>query len=380
MFGGDHHWENTVDVTDFSVKRKLTEEGVTVRICVKLSRGKKKLLDRTPQTEFVSEQGTKAVFDPVSGGLASYAMEGKEYLKGAAFTPVVYDDNPDPWGWHMSTVGKNYTAAACKTPLRVIERGDLLTTVESLYETGKSDVRVAYTLYKDFNYIDVTVNVYWNDAGKGLKLEIPVAEIGKFLGQTAFGTQTYTQDLEQCSQRFVGMFIGDKLLTVFKDGTYGCSLEDGVLYLDLLNGSVYCAHPVGDLPIMDEDRFQRYIDLGRHEFTFRLEVCDECDLDRKATSFTQKPYALNFYPHGTGKRYETAPVILSDPSVTLSCFRKTDADTYMVRLYNGSETGKSCTCDVLGQSLELSFGKYEVKTLLLRNGELTEQRSMLALS
>jgi hypothetical protein len=73
-------------------------------------------------------------------------------------------------------------------------------------------------------------------------------------------------------------------------------------------------------------------------------------------------------------------VILSDPSVTLSCFRKTDADTYMVRLYNGSETGKSCTCDVLGQSLMLSFGKYEVKTLLLRNGELTEQRSMLALS
>jgi hypothetical protein len=28
----------------------------------------------------------------------------------------------------------------------------------------------------------------------------------------------------------------------------------------------------------------------------------------------------------------------------------------------------------------LSFGKYEVKTLLLRNCELTEQRSMLALS
>ena len=362
-----------------AIKTTLNPLSMT-RFDVEVSRGKKKLLDRTPQTEFVSEQGTKAVFDPVSGGLASYAMEGKEYLKGAAFTPVVYDDNPDPWGWHMSTVGKNYTAAVCKTPLRVIERGDLLTTVESLYETGKSDIRVAYTLYKDFNYIDVTVNVYWNDAGKGLKLEIPVAEIGKFLGQTAFGTQTYKADLEECSQRFVGMKMGDKVLTVFKDGTYGCSLENGKLYLDLLNGSVYCAHPVGDLPIMDEDRFQRYIDLGRHEFTFRLEVCDECDLDRKATSFTQKPYALNFYPHGTGKRYETAPVILSDPSVTLSCFRKTDADTYMVRLYNGSETGKSCTCDVLGQSLELSFGKYEVKTLLLRNGELTEQRSMLALS
>jgi alpha-mannosidase len=166
---------------------------------------------------------------------------------------------------------------------------------------------------------------------------------------------------------------------VFKDGTYGCSLEDGVLYLDLLNGSVYCAHPVGNLPIMDENRFQRYIDLGRHEFKLRLEICDEADLDRKATAFTQKPYALNFYPHGTGERHETPAVTLSDETVTLTCFRKVDADTYMVRLYNGSDGDKTCGCTVFGKAVDLSFGKYEVKTLLYRNGEPTEQRSMLAL-
>ena len=199
------------------------------------------------------------------------------------------------------------------------------------------------------------------------------------MGQTAFGTQTYTNDLEQCSQRFVGVFIGDKLLTVFKDGTYGCSYENDKLYLDLLNGSVYCAHPVGNLPIMDENRFQRYIDLGRHEFSFRLELCDLNDVERKAAAFTQKPYALNFYPHGTGERHETPAVTLSDETVVLSCFRKTDAETYMVRLFNGVDGDKTCTCTVFDKSLDLSFGKYEVKTLLYRNGELTEQRSMLDL-
>ena len=199
------------------------------------------------------------------------------------------------------------------------------------------------------------------------------------MGQTAFGTQTYTQDLEQCSQRFVGMFIGDKLLTVFKDGTYGCSYENDKLYLDLLNGSVYCAHPVGNLPIMDENRFQRYIDLGRHEFRFRLELCDLNDVERKAAAFTQKPYALNFYPHGTGERHETPAVTLSDETITLSCFRKVDADTYMVRLFNGVNGDKTCACTVFGKTLDLAFGKYEVKTLLYKNGELTEQRSMLAL-
>ncbi len=349
------------------------------RFDVEVRRGKKNVLDRTPQHEFVSKEGTKATFDVATGTLTSYIVDGKEYLKGSAFTPIVYDDNPDPWGWHMKTVGKNYRVPECQTSLRVVERGDLLTTVESLYDTGKSDIRVAYTLYKDFDYIDVTVNTYWNDAGKGLKLAIPVAEIGKFMGQTAFGTQIYSENLEQCAQRFVGIESGDKVLTIFKNGTYGCSLEDGVLYLDLLNGSVYCAHPVGDLPIIDDQRFNRYIDLGRHEFTFRLELCDETALDVKATAFNQKPYALNFYPHGEGKKKETAAVTLSDQTITLSCFRKVDANTYMIRLFNNTMDSRGCECHVFGQSLALTFGKYEVKTLLYRDGVLSEHDVMLVL-
>ena len=361
-----------------AIKDTLNPLSVT-RYDVEVRRGKKNILDRTPQTVFDLPDETKAVFDPKDGALASFSVKGYEFLNNGAFTPVIYDDNPDPWGWYLSTVGTNYRRADCTIPLRVIERGDLLTTVESFYTTGKSDIRVAYTLYKDFNYVDITVNAYWNDEGKGLKLELPLPEGGIFMGQTAFGTQTYTSDLEQCSQRFVGVFIGDKLLTVFKNGTYGCSYENDKLYLDLLNGSVYCAHPIGELPIMDTERFQRYIDLGRHEFTFRLELCDLKDVERKAAAFTQKPYALNFYPHGNGARHETPAVTLSDETVALSCFRKVDPDTYMVRLFNGEAGDKTCTCTVFGKSLDLSFGKYEVKTLLYRNGELTEQRSMLAL-
>ena len=361
-----------------AIKTTLNPLSMT-RFDVEVRRGTKRFLDRTPQTEFTTKQGTEATFDAATGALTSFTVDGKEYLKGGAFTPIVYDDNEDPWGWHMRTVGKNYTPATCEIPLRVIERGDLLTTVESLYTTGKSDVRVAYTLYKDFDYIDVTVNAYWNDPGKGLKLAIPVAEMGKFVGQTAFGIQTFTENLEECSQRFVGVESGNKLLTVFKDGTYGCSLEDGVLYLDLLNGSVYCAHPVGDLPIVDDQRFNRYIDLGRHEFTFRLELCDKAAAERKAAAFTQKPYALNFYPHGTGERHETPAVTLSDGTVSLSCFRKVDPDTYMVRLVNNTEEGRACGCTVFGKTIALDFGNFEVKTLLYKNGALTEQRSMLVL-
>ena len=361
-----------------AIKSELNPLAIT-RFDVEVRRGARKYLDRSVQTDFVNNNGVKAVFETENGGLNSYIVGGNEYLKGGAFTPIVFDDNPDPWGWHMKTLGANYRQAKVKTALRVVERGDLLTKIESIYDTGKSDVRVAYTLYKDFDYIDVTVNVYWNDEGKGLKLEIPVKEIGRFIGQTAFGTQEYGQNTEECSQRFVGVEKDGSVLAIFKDGAYGCSVENGKLYITLLNGSVYCAHPVDDLPIIDEQRFQYYIDLGRHEFTFRLEVCKEEELERKATAFTQKPYALNFYPHGNGEKREKSPVNLSNTNISLSALRKVADNTYMVRLINNYKEETTCDCTVFGQSLRLALGKFEVKTLIYENGVLKEQESMLNL-
>lgn len=361
-----------------AIKTVLNPLSIT-RFDVEVRKGTRKYLDRSLITELVNAKGTKAGFDQNSGSLNSFVVDGKEYLGGDAFTPVVFSDNADPWGWHMSKLGSNYRKAVPQTSLRVIERGDLLTTVESIYNTGKSDIRVAYTTYKDFNHIDVTVNVYWNDEGKGLKLEIPLKELGRFIGQTSFGTQEYGMGTEECSHRFVGVEKDGKVFTVFKDGTYGCSIEDGKLYITLLNGSVYCAHPVGELPIIDEERFNYYIDLGRHEFTFRIEVCDENQLERKATEFTQKPYALNMYPHGKGNKKEESPIVLSNENVALSAFRKVDKDTYMVRLINNFSKDENCLCTVFDSSLNLTFGKYEVKTLIYKDGELKEQRSMLYL-
>ena len=361
-----------------AIKAELNPLSMT-RFDIAFKVGKKHVVDRAPIADFETKSGTKAVFDAESGAISSFVKDGKEYLGGAAFRPVVYDDNEDPWGWHLRTVGKNYRYAEPKDVLRTLEKGDLLSEIESIYGTDHSTVSVSYKLYKDSDYVDLTVRAYWNDHGKGLKLEVPLAEVGKFIGQTAFGTQTYTENLEECSQRFVAVEMGDKLLTVMKNGTYGCSIENGRLYINLLNGSVYCAHPVGELPITDPDEFNRYIEPGRHEFKLRLAVCDRDELEREAQKFVEQPYALNFYPHGEGKTHEVAPVTLSDDTVTLSCFRKTHEDTFMVRLFNNSESARKCDVTVFGEKVSLDFGKYEVKTLLLRKGKLIEHDSMLDL-
>lgn len=362
----------------FAVKAKLDPMAVT-RFDIIVSKGEKKQPDRTPQTVFEIGEGTVAKFNAESGCLESFEAYGKEYLCGSAFAPVIYDDNADPWGWWLKTVGKNYRYAKPEVSLRVIERGEILTELESIYTTGKSEVRVAYRLYADRDYVDVKVNITWNDPGCGLKLEIPVKNSDRFIGQTSFGTQEYESELEQCSHKFCGVESEGDILAVFKDGTYGCSVEGGKMYINLLNGSVYCAHPVGNLPIIDEERFNHYIETGRHEFSFRLTACAEEELERLASEFVQKPYALNCYPHGDGRVAKGGTVEISDANVTVSAFREIADGEYMIRLFNNYREERACSCRVFDKSLELRFGRYEAKTLIYRDGELFENDSMLSL-
>ena len=68
---------------------------------------------------------------------------------------------------------------------------------------------------------------------------------------------------------------------------------------------------------------------------------------------------------------------ISDKNITLSVFRYIDKDTCMIRLFNGCNAKKSCTCKVLNKEIHLDFIKYEVKTIILSGDTLFESDSML---
>ena len=156
-------------------------------------------------------------------------------------------------------------------------------------------------------------------------------------------------------------------------------MEKGVLYVTLFNGSVYCAHPIGNLPIVDDKRCNDYLEKGRHSFAFRLALDKREALEKNAIEFTQKPYVLNGYPHGSGKAERESVVTLSNTNVVLTSLRKIRENVWAIRLFNNTANKAECTCRVFGQELALSFGKYEVKTLYYENGVLQEDESMIRL-
>ncbi len=347
--------------------------------------------------------------DGQSGLLRTFALNGKNMIaegtylgQRGACVPVMYDDNPDPWGmggFQLAGMGRDPRAFTLyetgdtgviadgpfvgMAPIGVTEDGCIHTTVECFMKCGNTKARVAYTIYKTNPAIDVNVDIFMQDADKMIKLALPLSAVGDVIGQSVFGTEElYRNGRENVAQRFVGVrdSAGGGVITLFNRGTYGSSYENGVLSMSLLRGASYCAHPIGERAVIPTDKFVKKIDMGERNFSFRLAYAEEAALERLASEFNVPPYACNVFPaedglEGAVRVTVDAPApTLSDKNITLVTMKRQagTADTYLLRLLNNRSESHMCTLTVGDASLDLEFSKYEVKTVKLHNGSLAE--------
>ena len=337
-----------------------------------------------PEGDIAFADGYKSVrIGRQSGLLESFCFGGRELLAGGV-VPVLEEDNADPWGWEMERLGTNarpFTVAAptesgvfggCRS-VSVTEEGELLTEAECLYRGGDSYVRLVYRIWHDMPYIDVVADVLWNEHGRALKLCIPVAGVQCFFGQVAYGTETYAADgKERPAQRFVAVPLEEGgCFTVCNDsGVYGYSMDGQNLYLTLLNGSAYCAHPIEDRALLPAGRYTEFAEEGRHTFRFRIGVFAREACERAAEEFNQPPYSVNMYPHGDGK-VPAPPVTVEDCNVVLSAVRRLHGGGYALRLFNNSPQPRQTRLCVAGQACTATLGAYAFETYLWEKGTLT---------
>lgn len=325
-----------------------------------------------PDGDIVLSDSIKEIkINKKTGLIDSFKLGGREYLSGGAFEPVIYDDNCDPWGWTFDKIGKNPVVAVPDTGNRgmfgdfesvhIIENGDIFTETESFFTANDSKFRIAYKVYKDLPYIDITCDVFWNERQKTLKLKIPTAINGEFTVQSIFGTDTFEQNgFEQPGHRFAAITDKEDSISVFNNCCYGVSAENGEIYLTLLRGVAYCAHPILDRPLIDGTRYIPFVEQGKSTFTFRLAVCKADENTALATEFCEPPYALNAYPDGNGQTVS---------SVKINCKEVVIAALYIdngktvVRLHNSTKKAKKCVLSLGTKEYPLSFGPFEIKTL-----------------
>lgn len=330
----------------------------------------------------------KVVISAKTGLIESYVVDGKEYAKGKLFAPYMYQDSPDPWGMNQPWVGDDPEAFELLAnpdgvfeglkSFEIIEDGDMYLEAEAFFGKGLTRLRIGYKIYKKGTKVDVNVTLFPNEANKAIKLHVPVA--GKdYSGEQMFGAEKLFEDGRECiAHDYVWLNEENgKCLQIITPSTYGSSYKDGEIRLTLVKTATYCAHPVPNRPLLREGIFIGKVDQGQRDFSFRLDVVEKNTLKHNANEFVELPYALNIFPTIDTKCDNGLTIECSNERISTETIRKSvQKDGYIFRLFNNSEDSECATINCGGATIDVKFGKYEVKTLIYNNDTLVETEQM----
>jgi alpha-mannosidase len=256
-------------------------------------------------------------------------------------------------------------------PVRVVEDGPVRTVVEAVFAYGNSAMQLRYLLPKEGTELGLDVRVQWAEKDKMLKLAVPTPMTdGRYVGQVAYGVGALPSEGDEAvSQKWSAVVDGERALTCIDDGIYGSDFSDGELRLSLLRSPAYAGHPIGERPVVPQDRFTPRIDQGERRYRFWFNAGPRDDrlaaVDREALTKNEQPFALSFFPHGGGVPVKPGPV-LTDDVVQLTAFKRAeDGDGYILRLYEPTGTARvtEVALPALGMSTLVRLEGFEVKTL-----------------
>lgn len=358
-------------------------------------------LDKRPITP-CEETDTHIVFsnshmnvliNKTTGLIDKYEVNSKNILKENSGKILVYKDNEDPWGMtddgfydcigEFSLMSKKEANCFSGYPdadyenVHITENGDVRAKIQATFKNRNSFAVVTYTLPKNSNYIDINIKTFSNDANSMYKLsfESALSENAKFIGQTAFGKEEMIKEEKEVTyQKWCGLFEADKCFAVINNGTYGGSAKGNCLNITMLRTPVYSAHPIRDREITDNDRNHDHIDMGERDFCYRL-TSDYENLETNAEIFNQPPYALSFFPSGSGEKNNTK-ISLNNKNIILSTYKKFDDKNNILRLFNSKEKEISVVLSIENNSFNLTFAPFELKAFIY-DGDFIKECNIL---
>lgn len=252
-------------------------------------------------------------------------------------------------------------------PMRLIERGAVCDEIEILYVYNHSCAVVTYILNKQSNCIDVKIRLIWQERQCAVKLVINTDTSGEFMVQTAYGEEKFEKDgKEYPMQKYCTLAGKNDLLALFNNGVYASSCTENYLAVTLARGACFCAHPIGDKPIVRADRYNKCVDAGEHVYQFRIASLENrLALQNLARDFNETPYVISAFGRGESQSFENAVTI--EGNIELSSMRKSEKGKYVLRLFNNTaETIRAKVCvPPLQVEKTISFKPYEIITLLV---------------
>lgn len=339
---------------------------------------------QTKELEILINTGT--------GLLDKYLVNGADYLKEGAFSPVIMEDSDDSWAMavhsfpdevgRFSLMGDKQCKKMVGTgnpikPVHIIEDGEVRTVVEALFAYEESYICTRYMIPKEGTEIEIYMQVSFVEPSKMLKLSVPtVFEDGNYVGETAFGIHNLEQDgTEVCADRWVAVYNKEHMVTCINDGVYGSDYKNGEFKISLLRTCAYTGHPSFDengfdmtLPIIPTDRLSKRMDTDLREYHFWINGSSLVErtekIGREAMIHNETPYVLSAFPDGSGEKLPPF-IILDDNTIVMSACKKAEqTDKIIVRLFEPTGVDRSTIIRIPSMGIEqtLKFSGFEVKT------------------
>ena len=380
---------------------KLAPSSVT-RFDCRLTTVKK---DTLPVLEYdkdvirISNDRMTAGISRKTGLIEEYTVDGRTLIKNSGKLEV-YKDNEDPWGMRTYAFTEKLDTFSLMSDedaneflgypeeticnVRVVEAGEVRTKIQAFFSYKRSVAVVEYTIPKNSAYIDVDILMYSNEPNKMIKYTLDTSLNGTPCGETAFGCDTlFDNERESVYHKWCGIReenlhtdsgsdscseashhgpdAAPARLYIVNKGIYGGSFTPSAIKLSLLRTPTYATHPIEQRQLAPHDRFINHIDMGERQFSFRITT--EEHIEREAQIYNEAPQLLSFFPSGEGERKDRV-IQIDNPEVMLSSFKKC-RNGYELVLHNFSEKANEAQVWIpaLEKTLELHFGKYELKTV-----------------
>ena len=331
----------------------------------------------------------EVVINAQTGLIDAYKANGVDLLAQNALQPLVINDNADPWAMAVKSfrdlAGKfelappeqgshaSGTSAGPASSVRLVEDGAVRAVVESVLRYGNSSIFQRYKLPKKGSEIEIELRVHWSEKDKMLKLAIPTPfQNSRYIGQVAYGVaELPSNGNEAVAQKWVAVVSDndDVALTCINEGTYGSDFLGGELRLSLLRSAAYSADPVPPGPMIVQDRYVPRIDQGERFFRFWLRggrrASRMIHIDREALVKNEKPFALAYFPPGSGKKPKPF-ILLSDEAVEIAAVKKAEGSRdLIIRLFEPTGRRRTTTLSLPWASAKktINLSPFEVKTL-----------------
>lgn len=332
--------------------------------------------------DILENQWWRVILDNKSGGVRTIIDKGLgiEVVKHS-FLPVPILDSSDTWS-HDIDEFRVEAGSFTLVDSYLQDLGEILARYIQIFEFASSKVIQKITVYSGLPYIDIKLDILWNERYIALKWKV----------NTNFTNGTATYEIPFCvevreptggeepAHQWIDLSgkidTYDYGVSIITDSNYGYDIKDNIMRVTLLRSPAYAHH---DPVRVDAKNVYPIIDQGVHTFGIRVLPHKgdwrSVNLPRVAMQFNV-PIISQFESNHNGIRKTLESFLEVDKeNIIVSTLKKSERDnSLIIRAYESFGTATDCNIKLnfWGLSFKTHFSPFEIKTFKCINGKIKE--------